>query len=121
MAHRKNKPEPPIVIEGNQGLPYFQVGEMAQLIHPIHGWTMRKVCINSCKFGQWRFGSGEIYIGYSYNVSSEGALEDRADIAELFLKKDYEAGNWYELGTSIGWGENVINIKDLGEDNDENI
>ena len=108
MAKRKNKPEPSIVIQGNMDTPYYKVGEWANIIHPVHAWMMKKVCINSFSLGEFKLNSGEHYLGFAYNVSAMGAIEEMIVIPEIYLRKDYEAGDWYELGTSTGWGENII-------------
>ena len=115
MATKKNKPDQPIIIQGNTGYPYFRPGEFVHVIHPVHGWKLRRVCINSYSEGVFKLNSGEHYVGFCYSVSAEEALDDMVNIPEIYLKKDPELGDWYELGTSIGWGENVINIKDIGE------
>ena len=107
MAAKKSEQS----IKGNIDFPYYKPGEYAYIVHPVHEWKLRKVCINTWSKGVFKLSTGEYYNGFAYMVSAAEALEDIICVPEIYLRKDYEAGDWYELGTSISWGENILNIK----------
>jgi hypothetical protein len=103
-SKKKNVPDQPIIIQGNTETPYYRAGEFAYVVHPVHGWKLRKVCINSWSEGCFKLSSGEHYIGFCYSVSAEESLDDIVNIPEIYLRKDPELGSWYDIGSATNWG-----------------